>query len=78
MAVALLAKRLLTPQEISSSNPVIYIFTVDSIRKKTIKKKMGWVPWSSGYGRRLMFDRMWVRILVLHTVWTYFFRIDLL
>ena len=26
--------------------------------------------WSSGYGRRLMFQRSWVRILVPDTGWT--------
>ena len=29
-------------------------------------------PWSSGYGRRHMFQRSWVRILTLYTGWTYF------
>ena len=28
-------------------------------------------PWSSGYSRRLMFQRMWVRILTTHTGWTF-------
>ena len=29
-------------------------------------------PWSSGYGKRLTFQRMWVQILALHTAWTFF------
>ena len=29
-------------------------------------------PWSSGYGRRLAFERLWVRIPVPDTGWTLF------
>ena len=29
-------------------------------------------PWSSGYGRRLTFQRLWVRIPALYTGWTLF------
>ena len=29
-------------------------------------------PWSSGYGRRLMFQMSWVRIPAPYTGWTYF------
>ena len=29
-------------------------------------------PWSSGYRRRLMFQRSWVRILAPYTGWTFF------
>ena len=29
-------------------------------------------PWSSGYGRRLVFKRSWVRIPALYTGWTFF------
>ena len=29
-------------------------------------------PWSSGYGKRLVFRRSWVRILTLYTGWTFF------
>ena len=29
-------------------------------------------PWSSGYGRRLMFRRSWVQIPALFTGWTFF------
>ena len=29
------------------------------------------VPWSSGYGRRLMFHRSWVRIPAPYTGWTF-------
>ena len=29
-------------------------------------------PWSSGYGWRLMFERLWVRILAPYTGWTFF------
>ena len=33
---------------------------------------LGREPWSSGYGRRLTFQRSWVRIPALHTGWTFF------
>ena len=33
---------------------------------------MGVEPWPSGYGKRLMFQRLWVRILALYTGWTFF------
>ena len=36
---------------------------------------MGREPWSSGYGRRRSFERMWVRILVPDTGWTWHFFI---
>ena len=29
-------------------------------------------PWSSGYGKRLTFQRSWVRIPALYTGWTFF------
>ena len=29
-------------------------------------------PWSNGYGRRLMFRRLWVQIPALYTGWTFF------
>ena len=32
----------------------------------------GWVPWSSGFGRWLMFERSWVQIPALCTGWTFF------
>ena len=31
-----------------------------------------WEPWSSGYGRRLMFQRLWVWNPALYTWWTFF------
>ena len=31
------------------------------------------MPWSSGYGKRLMFQRLWVRIQALYTGWTWHF-----
>ena len=34
--------------------------------------QIGREPWSSGYGRRLMFRRLWVRIPVPYTRWTFF------
>ena len=34
---------------------------------------LGREPWSSGYGRRLMFRRSWVRIPALYTGWTWVF-----
>ena len=37
------------------------------------KKVLAWrEPWSSGYGRRLMFRRWWVRIPSPYTGWTFF------
>ena len=36
-------------------------------------KKDGREPRSSGYGRRLMFKRLWVQIQVLYTGWTWHF-----
>ena len=30
-------------------------------------------PWSSGYGRQLMFKRSWVQITALYTGWTWYF-----
>ena len=33
---------------------------------------LGREPWSSGYGRRLMFQWLWVRILAPYTRWTFF------
>ena len=40
----------------------------------TINKKhvAGREPWSSGYERRLMFQRSWVQIPELYTGWTFF------
>ena len=35
-------------------------------------KGTGMLPWSSGYGRRLMFQRSWVQIPVPYTGWTVF------
>ena len=32
----------------------------------------GQEPWSSGYGKRLTFQRLWVRILAQYTGWTFF------
>ena len=32
---------------------------------------IGWEPWSSGYGRRLIFQRSWVWIPALYTGWTF-------
>ena len=32
----------------------------------------GWVPWSGGYGRRLIIWRSWVCIPAPYTRWTYF------
>ena len=34
--------------------------------------KQGREPWSSGYGMRLIFQRLWVRILAPYTGWTFF------
>ena len=41
--------------------------------KQVIKQYRGErEPWWSGYGRRLMFQRSWVRILAPYTGWTIF------
>ena len=42
------------------------------IMNQLVHKKLGWEPWSSGYGKRLMFQRSWVRIPALYTGWTFF------
>ena len=34
---------------------------------------VGWEPWSSGYGRWLMFQRSWVQIPAPYTGWTWHF-----
>ena len=34
--------------------------------------KVGREPWSSGYGKRLTFQRSWVRIPAQYTGWTFF------
>ena len=34
--------------------------------------RLGRLPWSSAYERRIMFWRSWVRILALYTGWTFF------
>ena len=36
------------------------------------KRQIGREPWSSGYGRRLMFQRSWVQIPAPYTGWTFF------
>ena len=42
--------------------------------KKNIKKNFnGREPWFSGYRRRLMFQRLWIRILAPETGWTLYF-----
>jgi len=35
--------------------------------------KIGWEPWSRGYGRRLVFERLLFWIPALHTGWTWHF-----
>ena len=41
----------------------------------TNNSTFGREPWSSGNGRRLMYQRLWVQILSLYTGWTYFTNI---
>ena len=50
------------------------MLSIQSGRKVQIYAKipLGREPRSSGYGRRLMFWRSWVRIPVLCTIWTFF------
>ena len=38
---------------------------------KPKSRTKGREPWSSGYGRRLMFQRSWVRIPAPYTGWTF-------
>ena len=40
-----------------------------ALREKGIIKKE---PWSSGYGKRLSFQRSWIRIPAPYTGWTFF------
>ena len=40
---------------------------------KNKERSFGWEPWSSGYGRRLMFRRSWVRIPAAYTGWSWHF-----
>ena len=43
-----------------------YLAACDNVNlANNMKKNYGREPWSSGYGRRLMFLRSWVRILAL-------------
>ena len=37
-----------------------------------LKKNKGREPWSSGYGRRFTFHRLWVRIPAPYTEWIFF------
>ena len=44
-------------------------------RNKNVSLKLKtkeWEPWSSGYGRRLMFPSLWVQIPAPYTGWTFF------
>ena len=41
--------------------------------KRNIRFFVGRQPWSSGYGRRLMFERSWVQILAPCTGWLWHF-----
>ena len=60
----LLVEQLISTPEVRNSNLVIGIFicAVGCIEK----------TWSSGYGRRLMFQRSWVQIPAPYTGWTFF------
>ena len=40
---------------------------------KNKERSFGWEPWSSGYGRRLMFHKSWVWIPALYTGWSWHF-----
>ena len=44
----------------------------DSESVPTNKFALGQEPWSRGFGRRLMFQRSWVRIPAPYTGWTFF------
>ena len=41
-------------------------------------ENLGREPWSSGYGRKLMFERLWFQIPAPNIRWTWHFFIDLL
>ena len=47
-------------------------YTERSSEREGILKRNLQAPWSSGYGRRLMFQRSWVRIPLPYTGWTFF------
>ena len=47
-------------------------FEDDKLFNKNVLK-IGREPWSSGYGRRIMFKRLWARILLPYTGWTWHF-----
>ena len=40
-------------------------------------KRVGWEPLSSGYGKRLMFRRSWVRILDWHEIFSHWFVVKI-
>ena len=58
------------------------LFTINCIKSVMKRQKLRkevwkgpikkWKPWSSGYGRRLMFRMSWVQILSPYTGWTFF------
>ena len=39
---------------------------------QTNERSKGREPWSSGFGKRLTFQRLWVRIPAPYTGWTFF------
>ena len=55
---------------------VDFLFPAEPVvtwQKKTcLDGPFGWEPWSSGYGRRLIIRRSWVRIPAPNTGWTFF------
>ena len=46
--------------------------SVNDSNNKTKKNSLELEPWSSGYGKRLKFQRLWVRIPAPYTGWTFF------
>ena len=64
----------LTPLHILDPTATLDFLLILSLRDQMSHKQnnmFGWEPWSRGYGRQLIFERSWVRILVLYTRWTF-------
>ena len=72
LAVVLWVRGNKLSRPLSQSAFKLYTWAVYTILTETISWMVGWEPWSCGYGRRLMFQRSWVRIPALYTGWTFF------
>ena len=58
------------PSSIRSWSTYFYDLSCKTSTSKIVK--VGREPWSSGYGRRLMFRRLWVRIPSMYNGWAWF------